>query len=175
MSRAAYGHVTSQDDFCSCGCMVRYEAELSSLILPVLFFRRPCGLVHILPYTADIVTPLLPPCPIVSLSTCFPLPTTQPPTAFRVPPALLPASVNPPSTPSSPITPKRTTPTAQSLIDRYGLSARVPSRKGKERDSAEASVSEAGIDGRGKWEDTKEKRERELKERKERMILEARR
>jgi coupling of ubiquitin conjugation to ER degradation protein 1 len=27
----------------------------------------------------------------------------------------------------------------------------------------------------GKWEDTKEKRERELRERKERMILEARR
>ena len=105
----------------------------------------------------------------------LPLPTTQPPAAFRVPPSLLPASVNPPSTPSSPITPKRTTPTAQSLIDRYGLSSRVPSRKGKERDSAEAPASEAGMDGRGKWEDTKEKRERELRERKERMILEARR
>ncbi len=80
--------------------------------------------------------------------------------------------------------------TTQSLIERYGLNAKLPSRKGKERDpdlslsSTESQVVQGGGgggtggtggDGKGKWEDTREKRERELKERKERMILEARR
>ena len=56
----------------------------------------------------------------------------------------------------------------------------MPSRKGKERDPDMSTGPDGGqdIDARrtgGKWEDTKEKRERELRDRKERMILDARR
>lgn len=76
----------------------------------------------------------------------------------------------------------------QSLIDRYGLSSRIPSRKGKEKEDGEVfgaeqapvlggSVSDSApaspVAG-AKWADTKEKREQELKERKARMVLEAR-
>ncbi|KAK4689156.1 hypothetical protein P7C73_g918, partial [Tremellales sp. Uapishka_1] len=61
--------------------------------------------------------------------------------------------------------------TAQSLIEKYGLTARVPSRKGKEKDEIVVAEPEKS----GKWEDTREKRERELRERKERMVLDARR
>lgn len=54
------------------------------------------------------------------------------------------------------------------MIDRYNLSSRVPaSEKGKEVEAAEEE--------KGKWEASKEARERGLRERKEKMILEARR
>lgn len=132
---------------------------------------------------------------------------SQPPATFVIPPSLLPATVNPPSEPSSPATStfgrgthnrspaasaagSKTAP-ATSLIERYGLSSRVSSRKGKEVDEGEhgaappvpdsASSAAAAATpgplggGKGKWEDTREGREKGLKERKERMILEARR
>lgn len=54
------------------------------------------------------------------------------------------------------------------MIDRYNLSSRLPSHKGKEKAEGET----AQIDN--KWEESKEKRELGLKERKEKMILEAR-
>lgn len=84
--------------------------------------------------------------------------------------------------------------TAQSLIERYGLGSQVKgsvsSRKGKEREESEKSgllgaegggrregegVAREGQGRTMRWEDTKEKRERELRDRKERMILQARR
>jgi coupling of ubiquitin conjugation to ER degradation protein 1 len=56
------------------------------------------------------------------------------------------------------------------LIDRYGLSARIPAlEKGKGKE--EAGV----VNGVGKWEGSKDERERGLRERKEKMVLEARR
>jgi coupling of ubiquitin conjugation to ER degradation protein 1 len=69
---------------------------------------------------------------------------------------------------------------SQTLIDRYNLNARIPSVKGKEKEEVVVDTSPAGLgtggkDGKGEWADTKDKRERELRERKERMILEARR
>jgi coupling of ubiquitin conjugation to ER degradation protein 1 len=70
------------------------------------------------------------------------------------------------------------------------LGTRVPSAKGKEKARDENSiardepgqdsedeivtVSARSVSGGGKWEETKEKREMELRERKEKMILEAR-
>lgn len=82
---------------------------------------------------------------------------------------------------------------APSLIERYGLSARIRTQeKGKGKAGAEGPVgpddSEGGAPGgdagagrvgqgagdRG-WAQTPEERERALKERKERMVLEARR
>jgi len=49
--------------------------------------------------------------------------------------------------------------------------------KGKEKEEVPAAsfVAAQGRDVKGEWADTKDKRERELRERKERMILEARR
>lgn len=67
------------------------------------------------------------------------------------------------------------------MIEKYGLSNRVPSRKGKEVDPGEKGGDVVGQDtpgvgdGKGKWEDSREGREKGLKERKEKMILEARR
>ncbi|WVW79747.1 hypothetical protein I302_101717 [Kwoniella bestiolae CBS 10118] len=109
-----------------------------------------------------------------------------PPPNFQIPASLLP------STPSAQTT---TTPASTgntsnakspntkntSLIDRYNLSSRIPtpSHKGKEKEvlddvdsGSSTPVSEAESK---KWEDTREKREMGLKERKEKMILEARR
>jgi coupling of ubiquitin conjugation to ER degradation protein 1 len=63
-----------------------------------------------------------------------------------------------------------------SLIERYGLSSRIPSRKGKEVDTgetADAAEQMAGA-GRGQWSESREEREKGLRERKERMILQAR-
>jgi coupling of ubiquitin conjugation to ER degradation protein 1 len=70
------------------------------------------------------------------------------------------------------------------LIERYGLANRVPSRKGKEVDAGERPEA-AGQDegagqnqasgGKANWADSREGREKVLRERKERMILEARR
>ncbi|KAK8861343.1 hypothetical protein IAR55_002162 [Kwoniella newhampshirensis] len=109
-----------------------------------------------------------------------------PPPTFNIPASLLPSTTPPiPATPA--VGTKPTATKAQSLIDRYNLSSRVPSRKGKERDpselgsspttqaSAETVLTESEGEKKSKWEDSREKRETGLKERKERMILEARR
>ena len=124
----------------------------------------------------------------------------QPPSSFHIPPTLLP-SVDPPS--SAPVVHPssgqgqqgagkrgQATTAAQSLIERYGLGSKVKvpvSRKGKEREAGEMESALVGREGqvglsegragegRVRWEDTKEKREQELRDRKERMILEARR
>jgi coupling of ubiquitin conjugation to ER degradation protein 1 len=78
-----------------------------------------------------------------------------------------------------PILSTKTTPKPivhQSLIERYGLDTRLPSLKGKEKETDQDEVDEKDDHpgSTSKWEDTKEKREMDLKERKERMILEAR-
>lgn len=98
----------------------------------------------------------------------------QAPNDFVVPPALLPADSTP-ATPShvpAAAADAKSSPAklpGRSLIDRYGLTSRVPSvDKGKEREGEGEGES-------GKWEASKEARERGLRERKEKMILEARR
>ena len=124
----------------------------------------------------------------------------QPPSSFLIPTTLLPASVPPPQTSGVNASSGQgsgkggRTVTAQSLIERYGLGSQVKgsvsSRKGKEREESEKSgllgaegggrregegVAREGQGRTMRWEDTKEKRERELRDRKERMILQARR
>lgn len=84
---------------------------------------------------------------------------------------------------------------SQTLIERYNLATRLPSHKGKEKDPAEEGGAASTGDGNGVaspaaagvaappgaqtqqagWAETKEKREMGLRERKEKMILEARR
>ncbi|WWC87514.1 uncharacterized protein L201_002404 [Kwoniella dendrophila CBS 6074] len=124
-----------------------------------------------------------------------------PPPNFSIPAALLPVSSTTSS--SSPSTPTINTNNANnaksstnskntSLIDRYNLTSRIPSsHKGKEKEIDSASsisidsdksstspISEVVVprtEEKGKWEDSREKRESGLKERKEKMILEARR
>ncbi|ORY29561.1 hypothetical protein BCR39DRAFT_532135 [Naematelia encephala] len=104
-----------------------------------------------------------------------------PPATFNIPASLLPPSVNPP-TPTSPTKPTLPSRPVPSLIERYQLSSRIPSRKGKEKDEEDSGAGAPGAAPGGgvggeavKWEDTREGREKGLKERKERMILEARR
>ncbi|OWZ26577.1 hypothetical protein C356_06908 [Cryptococcus neoformans c45] len=93
-----------------------------------------------------------------------------PPPTFNIPASLIPtATPQPAPTPfSNNANNKASNAKTQSLIDRYNLSSRLPSHKGKEKAEGEP----AEIDN--KWEESKEKRELGLKERKERMILEAR-
>ncbi|WWD16755.1 hypothetical protein CI109_101187 [Kwoniella shandongensis] len=119
-----------------------------------------------------------------------------PPPTFNIPASLLPPSTAPiPAITAATAggNGKSTPAKTQSLIDRYNLSSRVPSRKGKEKDVSELGVAphassdegaSAGAGGvvaeteaqkKSNWEDSREKRELGLKERKERMILEARR
>ena len=95
----------------------------------------------------------------------------KPPAGYQIPPSLAPTPA-PTTTNTSPVIGKRTAPSpGKSLIDRYGLSARIPSvDKGK----AKAEDEQPG-QGAGKWEGSKEERERGLRERKEKMVLEARR
>lgn len=119
----------------------------------------------------------------------------QAPNDFVVPPALLPPDSTPaaPSTPSSPAKPATASVMGKSLLDRYGLVSRVApptstSTNGLDKGKAKEAIADAeagagtgtGTDGetlgeKGKWEASKEARERGLRERKERMILEARR
>ena len=77
----------------------------------------------------------------------------------------------------APVTPvKAASVSRQTLIERYNLNERLPSVKGKERELPVGEpAEERAKDVKGEWADTKDKRERELRERKERMILEARR
>ncbi|WVQ73867.1 hypothetical protein IAR50_003448 [Cryptococcus sp. DSM 104548] len=101
-----------------------------------------------------------------------------PPPTFNIPASLFSTTTPPAQIPPTAQTQntKSTATKAQSLIDRYNLSSKVPSAKGKEKaveqDQQEA---EASASTGSKWEDSKEKREMGLKERKEKMILEARR
>ncbi|RXK41444.1 hypothetical protein M231_01350 [Tremella mesenterica] len=105
------------------------------------------------------------------------------PASFQPPPSLLPLDPNPVHVATQKIAENHKTP---SLIEKYGLASRLPSRKGKEKADLSPVMengNEKGVEAGagmgmgvgGKWEDTREKRERELRERKERMILEARR
>lgn len=124
----------------------------------------------------------------------------QAPNDFVPPPSLMPPDSQPPpssgsgsgsgsgeTNSNSKLTPTKS---GKSLIDRYGLSSRVPSSadkgKGKEVNNGSQSDTNAvrdtsgqGENGtlgeKGKWEASKEARERGLRERKEKMILEARR
>jgi len=92
----------------------------------------------------------------------------KPPSGYQIPPYLAPPPTNP-----IPVAGKRTAAPVKSLIDRYGLGARIPAvdkGKGKAEDG-----DQAGGQGQGKWEASKEERERGLRERKEKMVLEARR
>ena len=92
----------------------------------------------------------------------------KPPSGYQIPPYLAPPPTNP-----IPVAGKRTAAPVKSLIDRYGLGARIPAvdkGKGKAEDEGQA-----GGQGQGKWEASKEERERGLMERKEKMVLEARR
>jgi hypothetical protein len=92
----------------------------------------------------------------------------KPPSGYQIPPYLAP----PPAIPI-PVAGKRTAAPVKSLIDRYGLGARIPAvdkGKGKAEDG-----DQVGGQGQGKWEASKEERERGLRERKEKMVLEARR
>jgi len=92
---------------------------------------------------------------------------SQPPSGYQIPPSLAPPPTNP-----TPVIGKRTSAPVKSLIDRYGLGARIPAvDKGKGKAEAE----DAGQQGAGKWEASKEEREKGLRERKEKMVLEARR
>ncbi|KAL7419838.1 hypothetical protein Q5752_005754 [Cryptotrichosporon argae] len=88
-----------------------------------------------------------------------------PPASFSPPAALLPAAVHaaPAQSPAKPA-PARP---AQSLLARFGIEA---DDKGKRKEGAGAGAGEAP-----KWEATRESRETDLRRRKERMILEARR
>ncbi|ODO06274.1 hypothetical protein L198_01506 [Cryptococcus wingfieldii CBS 7118] len=101
-----------------------------------------------------------------------------PPPTFNMPASLLPTTT-PPAQVSNTAQPQNTKTAsaikAQSLIDRYNLSSRVPSLKGKEKAVEENQLAETSANAASKWEDSKEKREMGLKERKEKMILEARR
>ena len=92
----------------------------------------------------------------------------KPPSGYQVPSYLAPPPTNP-----IPVAGKRTAAPVKSLIDRYGLGARIPAvDKGKGK---AVDVDQAGGQGQGKWEASKEERERGLRERKEKMVLEARR
>lgn len=103
--------------------------------------------------------------------------TQKPPTSFQIPSYLQPPTVNPPSAPSSPIASKTQNQKSVSLIEKYGLTNRIPSRKGKEVDMGidEAPATVVGNENASGWSESREMREKALKERKERMILEARR
>ncbi|KJE01253.1 hypothetical protein I311_05118 [Cryptococcus gattii NT-10] len=93
-----------------------------------------------------------------------------PPPTFSIPASLIPtvASQPAPTSSSNNTNTKAANARTQSLIDRYNLSSRLPSHKGKEKAEGEP----AHMDN--KWEESKEKRELGLRERKEKMILEAR-
>ncbi|ORX36390.1 hypothetical protein BD324DRAFT_492952 [Kockovaella imperatae] len=110
----------------------------------------------------------------------------NPPASFEVPSSLLPPSSTQPVPSSAQSKSDASSKPQQSLIERYGLSSQLPTRKGKEREHVgdedasgqagpvqEASQRQSSTGG--KWEDTKEKREMDLRQRKEKMILEARR
>jgi hypothetical protein len=95
---------------------------------------------------------------------------SKPPSGYQIPPYLAP----PPTIPI-PLAGKRTAAPVKSLIDRYGLGARIPAvDKGKGK-AEDGNGDQAGGQGQGKWEASKEERERGLRERKEKMVLEARR
>ncbi|WWC59977.1 uncharacterized protein I303_102540 [Kwoniella dejecticola CBS 10117] len=103
-----------------------------------------------------------------------------PPPNFSIPASLLPATTGPvPSTTNTANSATKASSTKNSsLIERYNLSARIPSHKGKEKDVDSGTSTPTSVDSfedKGKWEDSREKREMGLKERKEKMILEARR
>ncbi|KAK6906930.1 hypothetical protein L486_04349 [Kwoniella mangroviensis CBS 10435] len=115
------------------------------------------------------------------------LPT--PPPNFQIPASLLPSTPPSSTTTTTTNTPSSNNGKSQnaknsSLIDRYNLSSRIPtpSHKGKEKElpdevdsGASTPVSISETEGKKHWEDTREKREMGLRERKEKMILEARR
>ncbi|WVO17961.1 hypothetical protein L204_105659 [Cryptococcus depauperatus] len=97
-----------------------------------------------------------------------------PPPAFNIPASLIPNAPAPPRLTANLLSSLKPLPSKhQSLVDRYNLSSRLPSSKGKEKAEGE-SPARKKADAR-KWEESKEKRELGLKERKEKMILEARR
>ncbi|WWC68983.1 uncharacterized protein I206_102919 [Kwoniella pini CBS 10737] len=103
-----------------------------------------------------------------------------PPPNFSIPASLLPASTGPVpvNANSANSTNKSANTKNSSLIDRYNLASRIPSHKGKEKEVDSGTSTPSSVDSfddKGKWEDSKEKREMGLKERKEKMILEARR
>jgi len=94
----------------------------------------------------------------------------KPPSGYQIPPYLAPPPTNP-----IPVAGKRTAAPVKSLIDRYGLGARIPAvDKGKGK-AEDGNGDQVGGQGQGKWEASKEERERGLRERKEKMVLEARR
>ncbi|KAK1920917.1 hypothetical protein DB88DRAFT_113432 [Papiliotrema laurentii] len=105
-----------------------------------------------------------------------------PPASFSIPASLLPDQPTPvlasTTTQSNTKFTNQQKPN-QTLIDRFNLSSRLPSRKGKEKDPAEspatAEAEKPVVGAKNEWADSKERREQELRERKERMILEARR
>jgi len=99
----------------------------------------------------------------------------QPPAGFTVPERLRPAPATINGSPSASAgTASASAPStkAQSLIDRYNLSSKLAAVSPAA--PAPAPLSPAGGGG-GKWEANREDREKELRARKERMILEARR
>jgi hypothetical protein len=107
---------------------------------------------------------------VVIATTCMTKADIQPPSGYQIPPYLAPPPTNP-----IPVAGKRTAAPVKSLIDRYGLGARIPAvDKGKGK-AEDGNGDQAGGQGSGKWEASKEERERGLRERKEKMVLEARR
>ncbi|WVQ83576.1 hypothetical protein IAT38_005717 [Cryptococcus sp. DSM 104549] len=106
-----------------------------------------------------------------------------PPPTFNIPASLIPTTAPVQAAPQAAANTKVTPSKPTSLIDRYNLTSRVPSHKGKEKEvegpvgasSTETPVIPGAGDKNSRWEDSKEKREMGLKERKEKMILEARR
>ncbi|WRT65438.1 uncharacterized protein IL334_002381 [Kwoniella shivajii] len=116
-----------------------------------------------------------------------------PPPNFSIPASLLPEiAITTPTAGNTPQTANTNSKSSfknTSLIDRYNLSSRIPSHKGKEREiepdsptptasgtsTPSSDVGSKSEEDKMRWEDTKEKRELTLKERKEKMILEARR
>lgn len=84
----------------------------------------------------------------------------QPPTGFVIPDSLRPAAAVPVPAPSSQSQQSAPPTKPQSLIERYNLSSKLDQAPSEEA---------------GKWEATRENREKDLRARKEKMILEARR
>jgi coupling of ubiquitin conjugation to ER degradation protein 1 len=113
----------------------------------------------------------------------------QAPADFVVPDHLRPVAVRsatPASSSSTAATAQAAAVKQQSLIDRYNLSSRLAGDSAKASASPEPPTSGGGSGvssgvatpssiASGKWEATREDREKDLRARKERMILEARR
>lgn len=123
----------------------------------------------------------------------------QPPASFSIPASLLPDQAGTQPSPSAPASASASSKSSangkksQTLIERYNLATRLPSHKGKEKDPAEeggaappygatapaptaaSTAMQGSLNEKAGWAETKEKRELGLRERKEKMILEARR